>query len=47
MKNGKVSWIDKNDVIYKLVNNFLNRMSLSDETLMLKLIYQIMQQKPV
>ena len=38
-------WIDKKDVIQKLVNIFLNYMNHLEQTLMLKWIYPIMQQK--
>ena len=37
------NWIDKKDLIQKLVNNFLNRLEVLEE--ILKLIFQIMQQK--
>ena len=39
------SWIDKKDLIYKWVNTFLSRLEVLDETLTLKLIYLITQQK--
>ena len=45
----KVRWIDKKDIvklIYKKgINAFLNHVNLPDETLMLKLIYLIIEQK--
>ena len=40
-------WIDKNNVTLKLVSTFLNHMNLLEETLMLKLICLIMQQKQI
>ena len=40
------SWIDKKDLYeYKRVNTFLNLMNFLVETLTLKLIYLIMQEK--
>ena len=39
------SWIDKKDVVQKLVNTFLNRLEVLEEILTLKLVFLIMQQK--
>ena len=41
------SWIDENDLEQKRVNTFLNHLNHLVEVLMLKLIYQIMQQKQI
>ena len=39
------SWINKKDLVQKWVATFLNRLEILEETSMLKLIFQIMQQK--
>ena len=39
------SWINKKDLVWKWVNTFLRRLEVLEEILMLKLIFQIMQQK--
>ena len=39
------SWIDKKDVVQKLVNTFQNRLEVLEEILTLKLVFLIMQQK--
>ena len=45
--NSFTSWIDEKDIIQKWVNTFLNCLEVLEEILMLKLIFQIMQQKQI